>query len=78
MAIDKLFRKVIKESKPQGFIVPKTYAVSVKGFVATVYTIETIEENIAHKKKTSALAKTPPKQNVLYYLFVYISVSVSV
>lgn len=49
-AIEKLFRRVVRESKPMGLVSSRPLSVRVDGYIATVVTLETVEESPVNKQ----------------------------
>jgi hypothetical protein len=56
--IEKMFRRLVKENKPMGTIVPKIVNIQVHGYVAVVTTLEAVEESPLNKALPKRLAQT--------------------
>ena len=67
-AIERLLKTMIKDNKPLGFIGHRVLGVHVCGYVATVYTIETIEEPPAKKNTGNKRQASNAKQKVRHAL----------
>lgn len=68
--IERFFKQMVREVKPMGKVIPQIVSVHVNGAVATIFTLETIEEAPVNKKlptrrQLAAASPRAPKRKVL-------------